>query len=196
LSIRRFLIVCILGVLICGRTPAWGQAAGDERLEAIFSGLRLIHFGLEFPYTEEALENCRNVKDETCLATYDRAKSAKVALLRRPREEALQLTLATIAAACDRAELDVESPCPGAVTALYFFSTPPDDRTIQAFLSSAPLSTVNQTLEQDTTWLRNRADKRSWRDWLDRTALSSDQKRQIGSALEQRRPIGQTIDEL
>lgn len=162
----------------------------------IFSKIRLIRTGLEYPYTLEHLAQCKAIGDKRCLQVFNIVRTAKQTLFAIDREQALQLTLNTILKRCGDGTIGEDSVCGGAATALYFFSTPDEDRIIQNFFTGAPLPILDRVVGLDNAWLLNRADKQMWRNWVNTLEINADLRHVILFTLDTEKPSGLSIDVL
>ncbi len=171
----------------CDKTPG---AGGKE----IFTGLRLVHYGLEFPRSREALENCKKTGNTACLENLQHARRAKQQLFAGSHRQALGLTLETIRQHCGMPETGGDNLCPGATTALGFFGSGDDDEKILSFLSGSRKIILQKIFEMNQEWLYVRKDKSIWKIWVNSSSLDENTRRKVIHVLQAEKPEHLAID--
>ena len=172
--------LCLMLFIYSNSIYAGGVNEKDEVI-SIFSGLALVHHGLEFPPSAGILNLCKSNNDEQCLSAYNRAVVGKNMLLTMPHKSALKLTLNTIKKYCpEKAYINSkDAMCEGAFTSLFYFNSNEDDNEIIAFLKKQDIHTqeLMVRLANAYDWPYNRANKSKWINFFNSlTFLSSIQK--------------------
>lgn len=166
----------------------------SNRNKTIFNNLRLIHYALDFPRSDESLERCKKYHDKACLENFALAKSAKRQLFSVSHQEALTLTLHTIEKECAMPEIDIENLCPGAITAIGFFLSEEDDKKLIAFLTNTEGLVVQRVFDMNGEWLYFRKNKSIWKNWVNNSSLDAGTKRGIINILNAKPPTERTLD--
>jgi len=135
----------------------------NEQDSRIFSRLDLIESAKYFPSDKTHIVNC---VDENCseCAVLGLVLKAKADLFSRGAETALKKTLGVIETACSELESTGKSwpECFGAITAIYFFSSPKEDSIIFKFFESNPKLLYKAIHQSDYAWFYNRPSIEKW----------------------------------
>mgnify|MGYP001546099915 CR=1 FL=1 len=168
--------LCLILFIYSNSICAGGVSKKDEAI-SIFSGLALVHHGLEFPPSVGILNLCKKNNDDQCLSVYNRAVAGKNMLLTMPHNSALKLTLNTIEKYCpEKAYINSkDAMCEGAFTSLFYFNSNEDDNEIIAFLKKQDMHTqeLMVRLANAYDWPYNRANKSKWIDFFNSLSFIS-----------------------
>ncbi len=152
-------------------TPPTSERPGAE-LRALFETVALAHLGLDYPYTEQGLSECRTRGNMPCLELHREVRRARARLAELPAVTTLPTTLETIESACAASEPASTRPlCRGAIMALFFFDTVEQDHEIRARVAGWEPKTRALLFVDDFAWHHNRPDPGLWTDYVETTDI-------------------------
>jgi len=154
-----------------------GCESKTDQNKNVYKDLRLVHYALEFPRSKEGLQNCKKYKNEQCLNNLSRARAAKQQLFKKTSQYAFELTLNTISTDCALESNSRDKYCPGAISALGFFTSDTEDEKIRQLLSSMTKETLAHVFKMNKEWFIARVDREIWKEWVKSTVLDEYTKR-------------------
>ncbi len=174
-SKHYFLFVLVAVVLLISCTEqtdknALSTVVDDEFLSVFF----LASNTKDFP-GQGRLEVCRAKINEPCHKIIERIELAREKLLKMSHEKALLLVLEQIHQYCKlekRATLKNESRCSGAFSAIYYFNSAADEKTIINSLSLLDEELLIELFRTRRSWVFNRTELKLWEEFA-KVKLSS-----------------------
>lgn len=174
-------LLCIFVIILQSHAAIVSAAvSGDGKLELelqeAFRAFHIVHYGLEYPWTQDLLDGCYAGKaDYPCVKYFERVRDAKhfvSAQVRANPDRTLQITLDTIFSSGRPSPMGLshagqeenfgEATYYGAIMALYLFNRDEQDRQILARMKSASPKVLNDLFNISYEWLHNRPDPQRW----------------------------------
>ncbi len=136
-------------------------------LEKSFGDIYLARYGLEYPSTEEHLNNCIQNSYKPCLDVYNRVIKGKKTIISLPADKALDATLDIIEQACIlKDDNSANITCHGGIMSLYFYNSHEQDTKILSRVKKYPKEIQSLIFGNYFYWFHNRPDHIAWINYI------------------------------
>jgi hypothetical protein len=167
--------IIALGLSLAMAFPPHAQGDSFDKQQAeAFRHLGFVY--LDYPAKPEDLALCIKTIDKTCINAY---RVLIDTLFCEGRSIALKRAFQGVSELCATPQPDPNNPssttwtpCRGAVSSFYFFSSDAEDRSIIAFMGHLPTQTLKNIFLQSEAyagdWIHNRPNRETWLEFFDR----------------------------
>jgi hypothetical protein len=159
------------------KEPAHLENDAEAILKSAYLRLGYTKQGLDYPGEEELLSWRKNKYYSKTYTVVQEGKRDLLDQIASDPQQVLMYTLDTISLECnqdtdtiedDATAIGMELRCVGAITALYFFNRPDEDRTIITHLKKASSEVFDSVQNFRYEWQYNRPDPQAWIDALEK----------------------------
>jgi len=146
----------------------------EDTLRQAYQHLWYAHYALNYPASQEILEDCIHNQIKPCLQMYHKVKDAKhviVGQIETHRQDTFQFTVDTLLEDCVQPER--QRTCLGAIIALYFFDETQEDNQLREILLEVKPEILEHLFSKRFEWFFNRPHPDKWIRFIQADKLNS-----------------------